>query len=148
MPLQQLDARPVGVGEEHEGDVGRLAFEPRTRVRQSSAAGREEPGLGLDDVVDLEREMREPPLVPGVRRLAVHRGHEARAVLAVLREAASRVGQDVAVEIADVDPGHVRYRIAATLSGLEERSVLLATALGALYAAGLDGGGVPAPRRE
>jgi small-conductance mechanosensitive channel len=80
--------------------------------------------------------------------IAVRREHEAPAVLGVLREATARLGQEAAVEIADVDLAHVRYRITATLSRPEQRSELLAAALGALYAAGMDGRDALAARRE
>jgi hypothetical protein len=48
-----------------------------------------------------------------------------------------------------VDEAHVRYRLTVTLGSLEDRSALLGAALGALYAAGMDGGGqASAARRE
>jgi small-conductance mechanosensitive channel len=74
--------------------------------------------------------------------LTVRREHEAAAVLAVLREAANGVGKDVSAEIADVELTHVRYRLTVTLGSLDDRSALLGAALGALYAAGLDGDGL------
>jgi len=140
--------RRFGVGDyvRIRGQVGRVVRVDLLELRLSTPSGSEWRVPHLLLLKEPLERLGAPPRLSV--ELAVRREHEARAVLDVLREAAARVGQDVAVEIADVDPGHVRYRIAATLSGLEERSTLLASALGALYAAGLDGGGVPAPRRE
>ena len=129
--------RRLGVGDHvrFRGELGRVVRVNLLELRLVTSSGSE---WRLPYLVLLLQPLERLGVAPRVSvELSVGREHEASTVLVVLRDAARSVGKDAAAEIADVDPGHVRYRLTATLSTLDDRSALLAAALGALSAAGM-----------
>jgi small-conductance mechanosensitive channel len=112
------------------GELGRITAVNLLELRLSSASGSEwrVPHLLLL-TSSLERLGHSPRVSV---ELVVSRELASRTVLQALTAAGEARGSHALAEIAEVEPGHVRYRLTATLGSLHERSALLGSALDAL----------------
>jgi small-conductance mechanosensitive channel len=124
--------RRLGVGDHVRirGELGRISAINLLELRLVTAAGSEwrVPHLLLLTTT-LERLGPRPRV--SVELLA-RREVVPQRVLEQLLRAGNASGSDAFAEIAEVDSGHVRYRLTATLGSLAERSALLRAALDAL----------------